>query len=1314
MLRIKELENYPLNLFSNFILTFPSDLILDRHFLYNIEKTIKISEFNQTSESYTKKKLSEEESNLNFRRIPVALLRKYFYKKDLINDCLKFQTIESKQRIIKFMKDDKFNFNNNEKKYYKYSNIYLKSILDLILLSFEKSLHIIIWKLFKKEWFPLFNLFENLEKNEYWKGLFIPEIFKKIIKNKPSLSYEKKIEIILNSNHLIWFIMIWRMNSTLIIEKEIFGYFYSNSSSSLLCDEKIFKPLPKLKNFYRTNPNEIKEPNISCQFVGEEIEEIMENVRYNFLLFRDTHLSLLTSMFSKKIYNDINIIYNGMFRNNYPSCFNICCVEELPDMSSLLPLMNLFFDTGTKRESSEDLIDAIRHIFMVKPMNQICLVRNIARMLKHYYLKYPIVLELFKFVIKCVILGNLPYAKNPLFIMGRIYTNLMFNENDSKFFQNDSPSSPLNINELVLNWTKRCKYFSLFILREYLFYTCEISGIVDNILSRNYKWKSFKTFSRYGNSDVRKEISKQCSNFKNNNDFIDWDIIEKRSNTKKSSKNIIEKKTGIIVGFHTKTLEFSVKLNKNNFPNILSKKMRAVESSLDLSKLLYFFTDKQYKFQTSIFPENSPLFQIQKSNQQYQQQQQQEKEKEKEGTEKFFLNYEQFHFLCWCVAKRKRPILETKWLYLLNMTDAGIKTVKDWLFSYYEFSIPDNSFKEYTMMLYNTNPLDYLILKSYIKLIDFYNNDHIYHLPLQDSIYQFNAIRNTLRLESWEKTPSKAGYALLCRGCGRWANKITESYDRLSSKKQNHNNLSNNIKKQKKIKIKKEKKKKKKNKNDDDDDDDNNEIEESSFLDPLNEKINISKRPNFKKNKGKSNRNGYATYLSTSLLCPIRDNTDNCLYCKRAVFRRDYEFFDNSDIKKSSSSLSTTNTKKDFNSLFKGFYQQNDSDISSEEIPEFISNVSDFFENESNSENQNDDDIDLDFEKKNENNDNNIDNIDQDMLLGIDDVKIITDNPHKFVNIKIPDIIIENDENNNLSIYEYQIIHKPHLKNNNSKKKQNLGIIENEIEYDEFGFPIEKIILKNKLIKNKDSYTYDKNYNLPINNKQPIYHKLIGNKYTIHENQDNINNFSNITITTIISHIISQKFNCYNKLEYIDLVGIFYTFKNITFGLCTYCGCFIKVSNKNFSNRGITCGRHALSSYRFDHPLWQYDRNIPQDIKNEYLNKTRCISARKDEKWLALNNDKISRTHPFYNTFKNIRLIHLFDYRDIPSKYFNFPEATCYFCPNVKSFAFSTVYNFVFKIMKIPLCKMHTKYLKPKVKKPLISFQELELLIKTM
>lgn len=1132
------------------------------------------------------------------------------------------------------MKNDNYHNNSPEE--------YFKFIIDLTLLSFEKCLYTIIWKLYKKEWFPLINIFKNIINNVYWKGLNIPEVFRQ--PDDEIITHD----IILNSNHLIWFVMIWRMNASIVIENELFGYYYTNSTTSLLCDEKLFKPLPKLKNFYSKKPT--KPPVSNCNFSGIEDQETMEYLRYNFLLFRDSHLLLLTSMFTKNIYNDITIIFNGMFRNNYPSCFNILCVEELPDMSALLPLMNLYYDTGTKREASEDLIDAIRHIFMVKPMNQICLVRNIAKMLKHYYLKYPVVLELFKLVTKCVILGNLPYAKNPLHLQARIYTYLMYDENESKFFKGEEL-----MNDLILNWTKRCKYFSLFVLREFLFYTCEISGIVDQILSRNFKWKNFKTFSRYGNGDVRKELSSQCST--PGFTHIDWDKIEKRT------KNKIEKKTGIIVGVHTKTLEFALKLNKGDFSTILSKKMRAIESSLDLTKLFYLFTDDKYKYQTSIFPETSPLFHLKKTK----------KKIINSDDKKFCLNFDQFHFLCWCVAKRKRPILETKWLYLLNMSDKGIKTVKDWLFSYYDFSIPDNSFKEYAVLLYNSNPLDYLILKSYIKLVEFYKNDHIFHLPLQDSIHQFNAIRSTLRLEPWETTPSRAGFGLLCRGCGRWANKITESYDRLSSKKKN------NQTKQKKIK----------------------ELDEKSFL---------PKRSNLKKNKGKSNRNGYATYLSTSLLDPLSDS-DNCLYCKRAVFKREYDFvdkskydFENNDIFKQ---------KKDLTSLFKGFYQNNNNqDVSSEEIPILFENN---YENDS-SENDILNGGDDDDNKKMDNDENMNDIIDEDMLLGFNDVKMITDNPQKFENIKIPNIIIshnDGEDKNDISIYEYTIINKPIIKINQKKKPPNQQQqSQNDNEYDELGYPIEKIILRNKLLKDKDSFHTDKNYN--INKNEPIYHQLIGNTFNIHENQENANLYSNISITSIILHIISQKYNCYNKLEYIDLVGIFYTFKNITYGLCCQCGCFIRVCNKNLLNRGVGCGRHFSESHRFDNPLAQLDRSVPHEIKTEYSHKTRCIAARKDEKWLALNNDKISKNHPFYQIIgKNMRLIHLFDYRDITSKYFNLPEAWCHFCKKAKSFVVVTIYNFVYKLIKIPLCKMHTKLCKSRYsKKSIIPYDDLELLMK--
>lgn len=1024
-------------------------------------------------------------------------------------------------------------------------------------------------------------------------------------------------------------------------------------------------------------------------------------------------------MFKYDIYNDIDLILsNNLFLLNYPSCFNILCVEELPDMTPLLPLMNIWYDKGTKRESTEELIDALRHIFMVKPMNKICYIRNIDLMIKYYCQKYPIVLELLKLVMKCVLLGNLPYSKNPLDLKSRFFINLMFdNEYSNYIFNNEEESNnilkqQLSINNKFFLWIKKFKYCILFILREFLFYTVEISLIVDNILDRNYKWRSFKKLSRYALGDIRKEISDQIknSNFK----FINWNKIELRTKNKNKFNNSIEKKTGKLKGYHTQCLLDSEKLKKAEFDKIILKKMRAIEPLLDISRLYNLVNDEQFKYQTSFLPDNSPLFINNKRIFNY-------NENNKENN--FYLNFENFHFLCWCIAKRNKPILETIWLKLLNISDNGFETIKSWIFAYYEFSIPDNSFKEYAIKLYNENPLDYLILKSYIKTIEFYKNESIFYLPLEDTIYQFDSLRKSLRLESWNYTPKKSGFGLLCLGCHRWANKITEPYSKIINKKR-------------KLIIKKKQKKQQKldpiiiiNKDIESSSSSENEIEkiineeeEGENLEKLLKETDLKLFS--KKNKSKISRNGYATYLSNALLDPEKTTDEGCLYCKRGIYIRDYTVVDKSELQIKKRNDSRFLYKNNISNLFKGFYKEeipyddhnniydmkiDFNDYNNNDLMMIEENYEDI--NLNNNINNNDDDDD-----NNTNNNNMIEEelFDPELLLGINDLQFISENPQKFEksfqNIKIPNLIIKKN-NNDDSLILYGYINK----NNNFE------------EYDEKGYPIENdILIKHKLTKNSyGNYSFktlNPNDLLQIENGDYIKIKKInqlkGNKLFYNKELSKSNKLlinKNLTITGIINHIVNTKYNCYNQLNEIDLVGIIYFYKNTNYTLCSYCGCFIKVCNKNFSNRGFTCGRHATTSHNFDNLIWQYDREIPKSISHYYNLKSKCILSRKDEKTIILNNN-IKDLSKSKQIFKNRRLIHMFDYRDITPKLHYHHDSWCYFCKNVESLIYITIRNFVFKIIKIPLCKNHAQhcYKYKFIKKSIISLSDLELWLKSM
>lgn len=1197
---------------------------------------------------------------------------------------MKFQTFESIKRVINILKEDDISFNEEGKieYYFTKSEEYFKLIIDINLLSFEKCLIYFIEKINKNESFPLVSLFKNLKTDLYWKGFELPFNFEEEWKK----------------DYLLLFVCLWRINTSKFIEKELFGYYYSDSSSSLLCYDSLYKS--------SSSPQKVR-----GEFYNSQNNYIYEYLRYNFLLFRDTHLGLLTIMIKKQIFKDINIVYNGILRSNYPSSFNICCVEELPDLSFLLPLMNLWYDKGTKREVAEEEIDALRHIFSLKPMNQICMVRNISVMIKDFNQKYPIVLELFKLTMKCVLLGNLPYAKNPLDFMARIHFNSMF---DNNFNSNIFPSSQdsRSINEKILGWINRCKYFTIFIIRELLFYTCE-QNVLDNILSRNTKWNAFKELSRYGNGDVRKELSIQCH--QKGSPEINWNNIEYRTTT---SKNSIERKTGILKGYHTQTLEYADKLFKAEFEKILPKKMRAIEPLLNLNTLYYWVNHDDCKYQTSFLPDNSPLFQGKK------------KMDRNYSKDKFYLNFEEFHFLCWYIVNQQKPILDVKWLQLLNISDKGLFTIKNWILSYYEFSIADNSFKRYALNLYRKNPIDYLILKSFIKTIDHYKNNKFY-LPYEDTLYQFDAIRKTLRLEEWESTPPKAGYCLLCLGCHRWANKITESYEKILLKKKKKldmdldNELANII-----LALE----------NDDDDEDSNEEESQQQqqeeekddfdkLLDQSNQKYSKNKKNLQKKRKikgkGRINRNGCATYLSTALYDPTKTPDEGCLYCKRGNYSREYIVEDRTEIKKENNEY-----KNNLKSFFKGFYdpsyymeseeENSESTGMVQDLPDF-DNIKikqeveelDFTKNFLDSdENDYSDDNDETIKKKNskeydedEDDDDIIyDEIDPELISGNIDLTLISENIKQFQsfqNIKIPNIILNKSNN---TLYGYI-----NLKNNN-----------NQEEYDDNGYPIEYISITNKLEKRIDGTFIFKS----ISNQDKIineYDNTMVSIKKINQIRDNklyyipdLNNNNNntksdsnnvpegMTITIIVNHLISQKFNCYNQLENIDLVGIYYKHKGVTNALCTFCGCFIKVCNKNFCNRGISCGRHATSSHRFDHILWQLDKDVPLELKIEYAQKNKCIQTKKDEIYYALTNSSQQKL------FKNRRFISMFDYRDITPKLHYFADAWCYFCNilnlKTKSVVYLKAFNFVFKIIKIPLCKSHAKQCRYKYTKKAILF----------
>lgn len=658
---------------------------------------------------------------LNFRELPVSLLRLYFSGRQRLSRFISRLPQHRLNTLVHFLELDGLSLNNNNTVHIPHDTYtdplyhqkcqtiedYLKTLLDYCFCSFEVTLSRIIQALQQpqqqqqqQQWYR-FGLLDSLQYGSHWVNFPIPEAVKHQTEEQRHYS--------------LWLTCVWRINTTL-----------------LLC--KLVSPW--------------------------DDDESKEWVTYQCKLFRDTHLDLLSMMLKKAVYDDEGIATNHhLLRDYYPACNRVCCAEELPD---LVGYATDNFKTGSNLKERSTLDEMIGHLYVNKTGPNICKIRNFYDIIIRYGEENPIIYDILKNVIKCVLLGNLPHSRGILNMVARIKINLSFFPEEAdvvipeEVFKELTKNKSMKRNrskkktkdELVYTktkfilWLLLCRHFVLYLLKEFLFYIAESSQWFNELLSVDYKFIRYREIVLIGNGQCRNKLSQQAREQPISASF-DWSVIE----FEEKSKETYDTKSGEIKKFHAWSLTVARKVQKDDFMKILAKKMTNIEECITISATyqpFYYISDKG----------------------------------EVASAEKI-ISLEELHLICWCMSKNKSRIMETHWFQVIGMSKEGLDTLRMWLFMYNTYDIPDNSLKDLIKEFYTHSAIDYMILKTVIKLIEYYKQEQVFHLPISYAKKQIYALRRLLGIEDWEPTPALLGYAYQCSGagCHRFANHIIEPVD---------------------------------------------------------------------------------------------------------------------------------------------------------------------------------------------------------------------------------------------------------------------------------------------------------------------------------------------------------------------------------------------------------------------------------------------------------------------------------------------------------------------------------------------------------
>jgi hypothetical protein len=711
-------------------------LLLDRHWLHELEENLCIGSLDQGTRAYytidTLRHILAIRYSLRLqtREFPVSLLRLYFAGQQhlcgLIDNIdltsliqlgeLAHQDQHSySQQLQPLFHDELESLQHKQQKTFVHS--YICRVLDLALCSFERTL-CLLHTIPQEEW-PQFGLEEALKQDPFWKA--VPQ---------------SMLEQLPHSKLL--YACVWRCHVTLQLER-------------------------------------LMQPWLD--------ESQREWLQYQTQLFRDTHLDLFSVMWFHKCYDD-EVLAQHLLPLNWPACDRVCCAGELPDMASYM-LDN--FKTGSHLKSRKSLREKVGHILFNKTMNNICKDRNFFDITVRDGEQDELIYDLIKLIALCVLLGNLPKTRGSPCLMMRIRCVVSFwpemadrvlseqelaeqlpihrnpqameqAKREKKRAKEEARRTPPEKIEQLLQQLKRkqekasyektcfkililkCPYTIASWMKEFMFSVMEGAYTVDELLSANLKWRHYKDVVRMANGKCRQELQRQIC--EKPDSPLDHSIIE---SVEKPPGRSYEIKRGKMIDYHACTLFLTTKAIKREWSGTVTVKSIGTEEDIP----------------QQLLDTVKPIY----------------RENDDDPTD-YRPSLEELHIVCWYMAKKlqQNPVLETRWFQVLGMSKEGCEDLREWLFSYCTEEVADDSMKRDTTAFRTRSMHDYILMRTVFEMVNYERRKcRLFFLPVEMAVRQIHALRTRqLCLHDWEPTPPLLGIAYQCYGCMKFANAVVQ------------------------------------------------------------------------------------------------------------------------------------------------------------------------------------------------------------------------------------------------------------------------------------------------------------------------------------------------------------------------------------------------------------------------------------------------------------------------------------------------------------------------------------------------------------
>ena len=298
-------------------------------------------------------------------------------------------------------------------------------------------------------------------------------------------------------------------------------------------------------------------------------------------LFIDSHLDLCNYMIDKKSFSDeqlFNYEYNkddlskSSFQQYHPHDSRIAYCGDLPDLISCIDMGNIWYSVKPKSRM-KNITSALIHIIGCKTQSHKCQLRNFIKILRGYFKDFPVMIDLFRFILELSMMGNYPHAIHRPRFEQRLQIR--------KSFQNREDLT----NEILFDWMSQNCQIVYYATKEMYMFTVERHKILDLIMSETTHWDRIKENIKKSTEMIRKNISKD--NYPETNTLHD-----------------LQPELELM---HQNTLNYITKLKKCNFVkkmihgmDVYYKKHQLEEKSISIQSseiiLFQYFQDDEEKY----------------------------------------------------------------------------------------------------------------------------------------------------------------------------------------------------------------------------------------------------------------------------------------------------------------------------------------------------------------------------------------------------------------------------------------------------------------------------------------------------------------------------------------------------------------------------------------------------------------------------------------------------------------------------------------------------------------------------------------------